>query len=346
MRNFDLDAFLRQGAIVADSSGCQVFWGDTQRSSHQPEKIAVYAPDFFMENREPWYLFSDHRFFNVQKFRTELPNAAEDVFCTWDSPSRDDFADQFQQIKYWIERGELTKCVPFVSFAAALMRDRKSLILKVLRQALQQPTGYLYGLWNHDDFIIGLTPELLIEKGQDNSWRSAAVAGTTTLESFVRDPQGFLNNQKENREHDLVVDYITGKLQSFGTTRAEPKSTRTIGGLVHLVTPISLTASQDTVIEDLIAHLHPTPALGCLPKDDWRSRLRRMNSQERGRFGAPFGWADKNNCQLLVAIRNIQIFANRLNLLTGCGVVAESELQNEWLELQNKKDSVLRLLGL
>ena len=64
------------------------------------------------------------------------------------------------------------------------------------------------------------------------------------------------------------------------------------------------------------------------------------------RFGAPFGVVVDGEFSSVVAIRNISWSGNDVFLPSGCGVIEESTLANEWEELALKRNSVKDILGI
>ncbi|MCB0387089.1 MAG: chorismate-binding protein, partial [Bdellovibrionales bacterium] len=75
--------------------------------------------------------------------------------------------------------------------------------------------------------------------------------------------------------------------------------------------------------------------------------LRQNRSRLATRFGAPFGvMAPDGRAWCLVAIRNIQWSQQGSLLPVGCGVVAQSQAESEWCELELKKQFVVESLGL
>src|SRR5690606_24006282 len=117
--------------------------------------------------------------------------------------------------------------------------------------------------------------------------------------------------------------------------------------IVHFLTHIRVTLHEAGNPADLILKLHPTPALGPLPRTgetlaqlfDWRSRLGCPNH-----FGSPFGLWDHGKFHAVVAIRGIWWRNDDLRLPAGCGIIEASRLVNEWRELRLKRDSVKRFL--
>ena len=100
-------------------------------------------------------------------------------------------------------------------------------------------------------------------------------------------------------------------------------------------------------VEDLVRRLHPTPALGPLPRTDetlvalirWRERL--LCPAE---FGAPFGLWENGKFDAVVAIRGIWWDDRKVWLPAGCGVIEASRLVNEWRELRLKREAVKSFL--
>lgn len=68
-------------------------------------------------------------------------------------------------------------------------------------------------------------------------------------------------------------------------------------------------------------------------------------------YGAPFGaaWKDdqgQNQGLAVVGIRNVQWLNERILLCAGCGVIAESEFEREWQEVNGKMRAIKGILAL
>ena len=117
--------------------------------------------------------------------------------------------------------------------------------------------------------------------------------------------------------------------------------------LKHLFTPIQVELTEKVSPEYLIRTLHPTAALGGFPRAAAKTWLEAQpEAGIRGRFGAPFGYVDDEAALILVAIRNIQRFDDKIWLGSGCGVVEGSQPEKEWEELKLKRHSVREMLGM
>lgn len=131
-------------------------------------------------------------------------------------------------------------------------------------------------------------------------------------------------------------------------TKSE-RSILDLGALVHFHTPIEVFLYGDKNIDDLIKRLHPTPALGPLPRTQdtlsqliaWRERLRCPAF-----FGAPFGVLQDGVFHAVVAIRGVHWDGADIAIPSGCGVIEASRLVNEWRELSLKRRAVRESFGL
>jgi menaquinone-specific isochorismate synthase len=119
-----------------------------------------------------------------------------------------------------------------------------------------------------------------------------------------------------------------------------------IRDIQHLFTPVEGVLLPNATILQLVKDLHPTPALGGVPRKEALSVIRRMESMNRGLYAAPLGWIDaEGNGEFMVAIRSAAIVNNKAILYAGGGIVAESTPDSEYEETLVKFRPMLRALG-
>jgi isochorismate synthase EntC len=113
----------------------------------------------------------------------------------------------------------------------------------------------------------------------------------------------------------------------------------------HLYTPLVGDLTRDTGVLVLADLLHPTPAVGGVPRDASLERIRAHEPFDRGWYAGPIGWLDaREDGDFAVAIRSALICGERAFLHAGCGIVAESDVQRELAESVLKLQPVLRIL--
>ena len=205
--------------------------------------------------------------------------------------------------------------------------------------------------------FIGASPELLaaVEYNQEAhtpTFRTAALAGTarrgSTQSQDNRLAQELLDSPKEQQEHAIVVQAIQTKLASLATELevASKPELRKLGNLQHLETPIHGRLAYGRGVLDIVAALHPTPALGGWPQAPAQDYLASAEPFTRGWYAAPVGWFDPfGNGLFAVGIRSGLFNDRTATLFAGAGIVADSNPVKEWQETELKFRPLLEAIG-
>lgn len=358
---FVLDQFLYSGAILQESdTSWLVFWGDYQwMDKPDPNQPSLYAPDFFMKNQNFWLWFKNYARFSSAEIQQALEGRKEgekislkqlqlqweqmnSLTWNWKSPEKQEFEQEFKQIHELFDKNQLQKAVPIVFSKSPIIPEDfilKNLIHKLL---LTSPGQHAYGFWTPEEGLLGITPEVLFEK-QDKELKTVALAGT------AEDPQELIKDSKQLKEHHLVTEGIKNSFNGH-TVQADETKAWNVGAFWHLQTALRIQLNSELSFDDIVSRFHPTPALGGYPKSNyWNWAIENSHGKDqRLRFGAPFGVrVSDNESKVLVAIRNIQ-WNNEFGtqVISGCGVVPESEVDLEWNELNLKQQAVFRMFGL
>lgn len=216
---------------------------------------------------------------------------------------------------------------------------------------LQQHESFLFAFEANGDCFIGASPERLVKK-QGNEIFSTCLAGSISRgDTAVEDRilgETLLNDQKNLIEHQYVVEMIKEALEEACDEIILPDKPQLmkIRDIQHLYTPVIGKCHQDTSLLLLVERLHPTPALGGLPKKEAIEKIRQIEELDRGLYAGPIGWLDyRGNGEFAVAIRSGLIQGNEASLFAGCGVVADSDAESEYQETGLKFRPMLRALG-
>ncbi|VXD21078.1 Isochorismate synthase [Planktothrix serta PCC 8927] len=213
------------------------------------------------------------------------------------------------------------------------------------------PDCYIFSTANgKGQQFIGASPERLISlKNQElitDALAGSAPRGKTPLED-INLGQELLNSEKNLREHQVVVDFIVERLLSLGLT---PNLTslprlRQLTNIQHLWTPIQCQVSANIHLLEILAQLHPTPAVAGTPRDIAQQQIHHYETFDRSLYAAPIGWIDhQGNGEFVVGIRSALLDGNRARLYAGAGIVAGSEPEKELAEIQLKLQALLRAL--
>lgn len=223
---------------------------------------------------------------------------------------------------------------------------------KVLANLLDhQKTSFIFAFESNGDCFIGASPERLVKKDGDSLF-SACLAGSiargNTPEEDEKLGTELLTDQKNLIEHQYVVDMIKEAMEETCDEvilPAQPALMK-MKYIQHLYTPVIGKNREGTSILHLVDRLHPTPALGGLPKQAAIEKIREIEQLDRGLYAAPVGWMDyQGNGEFAVAIRSGLIQGNEASLFAGCGVVADSNAESEYKETSIKFRPMLTALG-
>jgi isochorismate synthase EntC len=348
---FSFATWLEQGAIIGKvGKWVEVSWGAPQ--SHASEESlanpAIYRTSFFHELKEPWleYPFRQRLTWKDWKQLVIAEIKLRPAFETeldWIEPNEKNFLKVFLEIKKEMKSKTVDKAVPVVTAQAIKSKPPELAVLKALK--LSPVNTYVYGCWSSEEGFFGFSPEVLFLREKKNVIKTMALAGTRKKEHYLQDPEDFLKDPKEIKEHQFVVDDIVKRLDTLGKVKIGKTSFLELNFLTHLYTPLQVTTNESISFTRLIEVLHPTPALGVVPRSQM-SLLKRWRDQTE-MLGAPFGirWSESEYLAL-VAIRKIQWNKTHYFIGSGCGVVEESDFDEEWQELRLKRESVRRTFQL
>jgi isochorismate synthase len=205
------------------------------------------------------------------------------------------------------------------------------------------PGSTRLGLCTTDGAFIAATPELLCAVDDDRI-RTEALAGTIPAEL----PANQLSeSEKDRREHAHVVAGIDKALARLGIEAgAEPASIRSLRHVQHLVTPITAKRPASLHVLDVVDALHPTPAVGGVPRERALAFLDELEPGGRGPYAGPFGWLDaKGRGTFVVGIRSALFQARHVEVFAGGGIVRGSDPEHELRETDWKLRGLFGALG-
>ncbi|MDZ5811664.1 isochorismate synthase [Halorubrum sp. AD140] len=246
-----------------------------------------------------------------------------------------------------IRDGGLRKVVLAQALEADLARDfPPAATLERLVEKYPDCHRYYFEPDGGESAFFGATPERLVSL-RGRTVETDALAGTTGRgETPAEDEwlaQELLDDDKNVHEHDLVADTVRAQLEPFAASvSAGTRRVRRLATVQHLHTPITAELRADRHVLDLVEALHPTPAVGGLPPDRALETIHETEPFDRGWYAAPVGWIDAaGNGAFAVAIRSAVATRRRATLFAGVGIVADSDPDREWDEVQLKYRPIL-----
>lgn len=199
---------------------------------------------------------------------------------------------------------------------------------------------------------LGVSPEVLAEVTADGFFHTMALAGTQPLVPG-RSPQDAIWRQKEIEEQALVARYIVSCFKQLRLREYYEAGPRTAvaGQLLHLRTDfevdlknVPFAASLGT---DMLRLLHPTSAVGGMPKAAALEFLHRHEGYDRAYYSGflgPVNVASPGVSRLYVNLRCLQLRPTEAVLYAGTGLTAESDPSREWQETELKLQTVGAIL--
>ncbi|GFM81153.1 isochorismate synthase [Pseudomonas cichorii] len=248
----------------------------------------------------------------------------------------------------WIQRSDLEKVV--------LARSQNVPAAQPLHQVMQrllhkQPNAYLFAFARQDSCFVGASPECLLTV-QGKAFRTMALAGTAPRgQSSADDAQlgeQLLASRKDNAEHAMVVASLKECLSQhcLELDIARQPRLHKLPHIQHLLTPVQGTLAPDARLLAMVESLHPTPAVGGLPRNQALDYIRNHEHLDRGWYAGPVGWLDdRGSGEFAVALRSALLDGNRATLFAGCGLVSESEPESEYRESDLKMQTMREALS-
>ncbi|HEV7721821.1 MAG TPA: isochorismate synthase [Iamia sp.] len=201
------------------------------------------------------------------------------------------------------------------------------------------------------DGFVGASPELLVAR-HGTEVRSQPMAGTAPRRGDpVADADAVARLQASpsyRHEHQVTIDAVYDALVPFCSYldfEAEP-SVVTLPNVTHLATTVAgqLSSPTPSVLE-LVAALHPTPAVCGRPRAAALEVIDELEGFDRGPYAGAVGWTDRHGQgEWAVAIRSAVIDGAHARVFAGNGMVADSDPPTELIETRAKLQAVLSVL--
>jgi len=199
--------------------------------------------------------------------------------------------------------------------------------------------------------VLGASPETVATL-RHGMFHATAVAGSIRPGANEEEQAGLadslLSSSKDRAEHSIAVDDMLERLDHVAEgVRAEPEPhVLALPAIQHLESEISARVPRGTTVLEVLAALHPTPAVCGFPRDQAQELLAQEEGFERGWYAGPVGWFDLEGDGVFApALRSAVLSEGSWRLFAGAGIVDGSGPDAEWTETAIKLETVLRALG-
>lgn len=238
-----------------------------------------------------------------------------------------------------IDQGEMSKVVLARAIDVELSAPPEpTAILERLWE--RYPTCRTFWLQGDGCAFVGATPETFaILEGR--SLRCDALAGTSAPGAVL------MGSDKDRREHGAVVDDLRERLAPLSASvrvDGEPHLLR-LANVDHLRTRVTAELLPQVGLPELVATLHPTPAVAGRPRAAALPFIAANEGIDRGLYAGLLGLVGAGRAELHVALRCALLRGTQARLFVGAGIVAGSSPAGEWRETALKAEPVLSALG-
>ena len=257
-------------------------------------------------------------------------------------PPAETYEDAVRESVDRIRRGDLRKVVLARTIEVTAERELDPRLLAHRLRAVD-PDAYTFAAPTDEGILVGASPELLVSR-HGLEVRSNPLAGSAPRsgdpEEDRTNADALVGSAKDREEHAIVVEAVADTLRPFCaelTFDPEPVLRET-PNIWHLSTRFRgvLKEPAPSALE-LVAELHPTPAVAGTPRDAALETIAELEPFDRGRYAGPVGWVDADgDGEWAIALRCAELRGDRAVLYAGAGIVAGSDPARERHETERK----------
>jgi len=279
--------------------------------------------------------------------RSEADEPPPDAFVLRSARPHDDFRRRVADAVGEVRSGRLEKVVMAREVVVEANRPfHQADLLERLRSL--HPSCMTFALGG----FLGASPELLVRR-DGRLVESHPLAGTAPRsgdpEADRRTESALINSPKERAEHRAVVAAIAAALSPATDELEVPERPEIVElrNVSHLGTRISGTLSlgpegRVATALDVLALMHPTPAVAGTPLDLALDYLEKAEELDRDRYAGAAGWVSADgDGEWYVGIRCALVDDRTARLFAGVGIVSDSDPAAELAETQLKLQAFL-----
>ncbi|MCB9358177.1 MAG: chorismate-binding protein [Calditrichaeota bacterium] len=244
-----------------------------------------------------------------------------------------------EKIREEIGAGFIRKAV--LSRQVELVGMQSWSVHELITRLLKHSTGTsVYAHAFRDDKIwLGATPEVLFQR-EGRMVKVDSLAGTrqTILE-------GNSFSAKDRAEQQVVTDFVKTCLEPLCEhLTVTPLGERRADELEHVYCQLVGVLKAGVTDDDLLAVLHPTPAVCGTPRDLASELIRELEPRPRELYSGVLGYSTGHTTLAVVVLRCAMLNENHARLYGGAGIVADSNAEQEYAECGWKMDVMRRVL--
>lgn len=294
----------------------------------------------------------------LRKPESDLPEPApKAIEAKPVSGGREAFIDSVRRTIEYIRAGEVSQVVLSQPFEVRTSMA-PSRLYRALRAVNPSPYMFLFDLGG--PAVVGASPELLVrvDRAADGKALEMVVrpiAGTRRRGASDAEDARFeaelKQDPKELAEHSMLVEL--GQRDVGCASVAESVAVEDLmvverySHVMHLVSQVRGTIAPGKDGLDALAAAFPAGTLSGSPRVRAMEIIDELEFAPRGPYGGAIGALSfQGELDFAITIRSARVTEDKLVLQSGAGIVADSDPQSEWEEVQAKTAGVLQAVRL
>jgi anthranilate synthase component 1 len=263
--------------------------------------------------------------------------------------SKEKFFKMIDDSKEMIRSGDVFQILMTNRFTRNIKVDPFS-FYRILRT--KNPSPYMF-LMEYEDFnIVGSSPEVMVRL-TNGELLLRPIAGTRKRGSTKeRDKEleiELLNDPKELAEHLMLIDLgrnDIGRVAKTGTVKVENMMhIERFSHVMHIVSDVTAKLDDDKDMFDLFMATFTAGTMTGAPKIRAMELIAEYEGIKRGFYSGTVGYFGfDGNMDSAITIRTAMVKEDKVVLQAGAGVVADSQNELEYLEVNNKLGALMSSL--
>ncbi len=212
------------------------------------------------------------------------------------------------------------------------------------------PSPYMFYFDFGDHHVVGASPEILVRLA-GGTVTLRPIAGTRprgrTPQEDAAIAQELLADRKERAEHVMLIDLgrnDVGRVAATGSVKVtETMVVERYSHVMHIVSNVEGRLAPGLDAIDVLRASFPAGTVTGAPKVRAMQIIDELEPVKRGIYSGAVGYLGFNgDMDVAIAIRTAVVKDGRLHVQAAAGIVADSDPQAEWNEVQHKSRAVLQ----
>ena len=255
--------------------------------------------------------------------------------------SKEEYAERIAEIHEWICAGDVYQLNFTVPYS---VRVRGGVADLYATLHARQPVEYgAFIHWHTGRRILSFSPELFFRVDEERGERritTKPMKGTASRGRTTRDDreraEWLRNDAKNQSENVMIVDLLRndlGRIAKFGSvTTKDLFAVERFPTLWQMTSTVTGELRDEIQFHDIFRALFPCGSITGAPKVRAMQLIAELEGRARGVYTGAIGYFSRQKTVFNVAIRTLELEANKGTMGVGSGIVIDSDAKQEYAE--------------